>query len=76
MLNRTLKVVKQLIMHDIMVDPGVLEMFKKLSENGARLTDAFMLTKNRLKELSTGVQLQRNRAMQRQQMMSQGIINV
>lgn len=38
-------------MHDIMVDPGVLEMFGKLAENGDRLTDAFMLTKNRLKEL-------------------------
>ena len=57
LLNRTLNIVKQLIMHDIQIEPSVSDNFQKLATHGDRLTDVFMLSRSRINDLKRGMAL-------------------
>lgn len=61
LLNRTLTILKQMIMHDIPVEQSLAETFHRLETLAPRLTDVFMLARSRILDLSRGLQLQRNR---------------
>jgi hypothetical protein len=58
LLNRTLNILKQLVMHDIPVEPPVIELFNKIATNEGRMTDVFMLTKSRIVDLTKSIALQ------------------
>ncbi len=52
---------KELVKHDIPLEPMVVETFSKLASNRDRLTEVFTLTKERIKQVQMCVVLQKNR---------------
>lgn len=48
LLNRMLKLILKLIVHDIECDPRLVENFRKIAKSKDRLTEVFILTKSRI----------------------------
>jgi hypothetical protein len=46
-----LSITKELIKHDIPLEPMITDSFSKLVSNKDRLTDVFTLTKERIKQV-------------------------
>jgi hypothetical protein len=51
LLNRMLVIMKELVKHDILLEPAIIESFNKLASNRDRLSDVFTLTKERIKQM-------------------------
>jgi hypothetical protein len=46
-----LSIMKELVKHDIPLEPTVVDTFTKLASNRDRLTEVFTLTKERIKQV-------------------------
>ena len=46
-----LSIMKELVKHDIPLEPMVVDTFTKLASNRDRLTEVFTLTKERIKQV-------------------------
>jgi len=42
---------KQIMMHDIPLEPSVIEVFQRIASDRDRFTDVFTLTKERIKKI-------------------------
>lgn len=51
LLNRMLSIMKELVKHDIPLEPTIVDTFTKLASNRDRLTEVFTLTKERIKQV-------------------------